>query len=148
MGTVDSVHVISTGSVRIRPQHRRSTGSPMLWWLATSRRWTDALPINVYVIRRGDDVILFDTGQDRRSVTDPGYFPGGPAGLIYRRLARFEISAEQTLVARLAALGIAPEQVTTVVLSHLHQDHIGGIAEFPRAELVVDRAEWEQARSP
>src|SRR4051812_18988322 len=79
-GPITDVQVVSTGEVRIRPQHRRSTGSAMLWWLATSRRWTASLPINVYVIRRGADVILFDAGQDRRSVTEPDYFPRGIAG--------------------------------------------------------------------
>src|SRR5678815_3737546 len=93
---IGSIQVVSTGAVRIRPQHRRSTGSAMLWWLATSRRWSDPLPINVYVIRRGREVILFDAGQDRRSVTEADYFPRGLAGLLYRRLATFEIAASDT----------------------------------------------------
>ena len=142
------IQVVSTGQVRIRPQHRRANGTSMLWWLATSRRWTDPLPINVYVMRMGGEVILFDSGQDRRSVTDPGYFPRGLAGLAYRRLARFDIAPSDTLVERLATLGIRPEEVTTVVLSHLHQDHIGGIADFPNATLVVSRAEWQAALAP
>jgi len=143
-----SINVVSTGSVRIRPQHRRGDGTPMLWWLGTSQRWTESLPINVYVIRHGGRVILFDAGQDRRSVTDDDYFPGGLAGLLYRRLARFDIEPGDTLVARLAELGIQPGEVTTVVLSHLHQDHIGGIAEFPNATLVVSRDEWDAAMAP
>jgi hypothetical protein len=28
---------------------------------------------------RPDQLVLFDAGQDRASVTDPGYFPGDPA---------------------------------------------------------------------
>ena len=143
-----SIDVVITGSVRIRPQYRRSTGAPQLWWLATSRRWTESLPINVYVIRHGGQVILFDAGQDRRSVTDDDYFPGGLAGVLYRRLARFDIRPDDTLVARLAQIGVQPSDVTTVVLSHLHQDHIGGIAEFPNATLVVARDEWNAAMAP
>ena len=142
------IDVVSTGSVRIRPQHRRSTGVPQLSSLATSRRWTESLPINVYVIRHGRQVILFDAGQDRRSVTDDDYFPGGLAGVLYRRLARFDIRPDDTLVARLAQIGVQPADVTTVVLSHLHQDHIGGIAEFPNATLVVARDEWNAAMAP
>jgi hypothetical protein len=41
-------------------------------------------------------VVVFDTGQDRASVTDPAYFPGGPVGALYRRLARFDIPADAT----------------------------------------------------
>ena len=89
-GPITRVSVISTGTVDIRPQHIRSTGTPALWWVMTSRRWSGPRPINVYVVERADGLVLFDTGQDRVSVTDPGYFPrSGLTGLIYRRLARF-----------------------------------------------------------
>ena len=37
----------------------------------------DGRPINVYVIEHRDGVVVFDTGQDRASVTDPSYFPDG-----------------------------------------------------------------------
>jgi hypothetical protein len=46
-------------------------------WLRTSRHWTKPLPINAYVIEHRDGLVLFDTGQGRASITDPGYFPGG-----------------------------------------------------------------------
>jgi len=125
---VRAVSVVSTGTVDIRPQHVRSTGTPALWWLMTTRRWTGPRPINVYVIERHDGLVLFDTGQDRASVTGPGYFPrSGLTGLIYRRLARFEIAPDQTLTARLAAIGYDIADVHTAVLSHLHTDHIGGL---------------------
>ena len=142
MTSIDKVSVLSTGSVQIRPQHVRGTGSPMLWWLFTSRRWTAPRPINVYVIEHRDGLVLFDTGQDRASVTDPNYFPTGLVGLAYSRLARFAIGERQTLTAQLAALGHDAAEVTTVVLSHLHQDHIGGIAELPGAEIVVSATDW------
>ena len=140
---VRRVSVVSTGTVAIRPQHAASGGSPLLWWLLTSRRWTQPLPINAYLIEHENGLVLFDTGQDRASVTDPGYFPGGPAGLLYRRLARFGIRPDQTLTGQLAAIGYDVSDVTTVVLSHLHQDHIGGLGELGHAEILVSTAEWQ-----
>ncbi len=148
MGRVTRVAVLSTGSVQIRPQHVESNGTPPLWWIATSRAWTAPRPINVYVIEHEDGLVLIDTGQDRRSVTDSGYFPGGAAGLLYRRLARFEIPDDATLTAGLAALGYNIADVRIAVLSHLHQDHIGGLPELANAEIVVARDEWSQLRSP
>lgn len=141
-GAVRSVEVVSTGWVRIRPEHAESRGTPQLWWLATSRRWTDKLPINVYVIDHADGLVLFDTGQDRRSVTDPTYFPGGFPGWIFRRLAQFGIGENDTLTAQLRAIGHRPEDVKVAVLSHLHQDHIGGISELPNARIVVSQPEY------
>jgi glyoxylase-like metal-dependent hydrolase (beta-lactamase superfamily II) len=142
------VAVVSTGSVKIRPDHRAATWRPMFWWLLGSRHWTAPAPINVYVIEHRDGLVVFDTGQDRASVTDPDYFPGGLTGVLYDRLARFEIGAEDTLTAGLNRLGYAAGDIGTAVLSHLHQDHIGGLGELGHADIVVSRAEWDTLSSP
>jgi glyoxylase-like metal-dependent hydrolase (beta-lactamase superfamily II) len=102
----------------------------------------------VYVIEHPNGLVLFDSGQDRRSVTDPDYFPKGIVGYLYGRLARFTIGEHDTLTDQLAAIGYVAADVTTVVLSHLHQDHIGGIAELPNATIVVSAAEWRELDSP
>jgi glyoxylase-like metal-dependent hydrolase (beta-lactamase superfamily II) len=148
MGFAMKVSVISTGSVQIRPDHVRGRGIPMLLWLLTSRRWTEPRPINVYVIEHRGGLVLFDSGQDRHSVTDPEYFPKGIVGFLYGRLARFTIRETDTLTAQLAAIGYAAAEVTTAVLSHLHQDHIGGIGELPGATVMVSAAEWRELDSP
>jgi len=145
---IRNVAVVSTGSVQIRPQHARRDGSPLLWWLLTSRVWTAPRPINVYVIEHSDGLVLFDTGQDRSSVTDPGYFPGGIAGHLYRRLAKFSIAPGETLTAQLDSAGYDIADVRTVVLSHLHQDHIGGLPELGHARIVVSAAEWATLAKP
>jgi N-acyl homoserine lactone hydrolase len=148
MRPISKVSVVSTGQVQIRPQHRESTGSPLLWWLLTSRRWTTPLPIQVFVIEHERGLVLFDTGLDRGSLTDPGYYQKAFVRWLYLRIARFTIGPEQTLTARLRAIGYEPEQVSTVVLSHLHQDHVGGLAEVSGAEIVVDAREWAQLDKP
>ena len=148
MSPIRRVSVLSTGNVQIRPQHAEADGTPLPWWLFTSRRWTEWLPINVYVIEHENGLVLFDAGQDRQSVVDPAYFPPGFAGFMYRRLARFAIGGDQTLTAGLRGLGHEPEDVAVVVLSHLHQDHIGGIRELPNARVLVSSAEWKQLDSP
>ncbi len=60
------------------------------------------------------------------------------------------------LQANLSAAGIKPEQVTKVILSHLHKDHIGGIINqvgesfspaFPSATYYVQDAELHHALS-
>jgi glyoxylase-like metal-dependent hydrolase (beta-lactamase superfamily II) len=142
------VSVVSTGKVVIRPQHVAADGSPALWWALTERRWTPALPINVFVIERDDGLVVFDTGQHRESVTDPDYFPGGPLRLLYRRLGRAEIGPGDTLTRLLAGIGYDTADVRLAVISHLHHDHVGGLAELPNAEVVVAAAEWQSMRGP
>jgi N-acyl homoserine lactone hydrolase len=139
---VKAVSVLSTGSVEIHPEHAYGTRKPLYSWLLTSRRWTQPRPINVYVIEHASGLILFDTGQDRASVTDDAYFPGGVTGFLYDRLARFQIGEEETLTAQLATLGYAPGDVGTAVLSHLHEDHMGGLRELSGADLLVSETEW------
>ena len=145
---VRAVSVISTGTVRIRPEHAYGSRKPLYWWLMTSRRWTPPRPINVYVIEHARGLILFDTGQDRASVTDDTYFPGGLSGYLYDRLARFDIGEQDTLTAQLATLGYAPADVDTAILSHLHEDHIGGLPELADADLLVSAAEWAELSRP
>lgn len=144
MKTIRAIDVVSTGTVQIRPEHVESNGTHLYWWLFTSTRWTAPRPINVYVIEHDKGLLLFDAGQDRRSVTDANYFPGGFTGLIYSRLARFQVASDQTLSAQLASIGYDIADVRTVVLSHLHQDHIGGLRELTGAEVLVSAAEWAQ----
>jgi len=143
-GAVKAVSVISTGTVQIRPEHPYGSRKPLYWWLFTSRQWTPPRPINVYVIEHASGLVLFDTGQDRASVTDESYFPGGLAGHVYDRLARFDIGEQDTLTAQLATLGYSPSDVSTAIVSHLHQDHIGGLRELKAADLLVSAAEWAE----
>jgi glyoxylase-like metal-dependent hydrolase (beta-lactamase superfamily II) len=134
--------MLSTGSVQIRPDHAAATWKPMMLWLTTSRTWTAPCPINAFVIEHRDGLVLFDTGQDRASVTDPAYFPGGLTGWFYRRTAKADIPEDQTLGAGLQRLGYRTSDVTAVILSHLHQDHIGGLPELSRATIHVSQDEW------
>jgi N-acyl homoserine lactone hydrolase len=146
---IRKVSVLSTGSVRIRPEHVGPTRQhTYLWLLLTARTWTPPRPINAYVIEHREGLVLFDTGQDIASVTDPGYFPGGPTGYIYDRLARFAIEPDDTLTAGLRRLGHAPSDVHTAILSHLHQDHIGGLPELPGSRIMLADAEWRDMSKP
>ena len=100
------------------------------------------------MIEHSEGLVLFDTGQDRASVTDPTYFPGGPVRFPYDRLARFHLTPQDTLPAQLASRSYRPEDVRLAVLSHLHEDHIGGLRYLPNAEIVVSDTEWDELHKP
>jgi glyoxylase-like metal-dependent hydrolase (beta-lactamase superfamily II) len=76
-----------------------------------------------WVLRDGDRTVLVDTGFDRE---------------VGRRRGRDVLSDPLDALDR---LGIAASSVTHVVLTHLHYDHIGNVAMFPAARLVVSARE-------
>jgi N-acyl homoserine lactone hydrolase len=96
-----------------------------------------AIPVGCWLIQTPSANVLFDTGVAPRAV--PGLLRNDP-------LARF--SEEDLLVNRLDMLGLEPNDVQMVVLSHLHFDHAGGAALFPRSELVVQKDEYAYAHYP
>jgi glyoxylase-like metal-dependent hydrolase (beta-lactamase superfamily II) len=69
-------------------------------------------------------------------------------GWFYRRTAKADIPEDQTLTAGLSRLGYHASDVRTAIVSHLHQDHIGGLAELSRATIHVSQAEWDTMAEP
>ena len=74
-----------------------------------------------YVIRHGDDYMVWDTG----------YLPGSNAN-----------APAISLGEQLAQLRIRPEQVKYVGISHFHADHTGQLGAVPGATLLIGDREW------
>lgn len=146
-GPIASIHVLSSGSAEQHEEHRFGSPAPRLWWVMTSRSWVD-LPINLFVIRHRDGVVLFDTGLDPAIATDPNYIASSIGRFLLRRIFRLHIDPGDALDRKLLALGMSPSDVRIAVLSHLHFDHVGGIAHIPQAELLVSEREWRQLSEP
>jgi glyoxylase-like metal-dependent hydrolase (beta-lactamase superfamily II) len=91
-----------------------------------------------YLIKGGDTVILVDAGPADREWT--------------KKYHRYNILTEKDpgtmLTEGLAALGTAPEEIKTVVLTHLHWDHIHNINLFPNARIYVQQKEIQFALDP
>jgi glyoxylase-like metal-dependent hydrolase (beta-lactamase superfamily II) len=85
----------------------------------------------IWLLRSADRTILVDTGMSRR-----------------RADAVTQIAYEGTPAELLGRLGVAPDEVDTVILSHLHYDHAGTTADFPRATIHVQRTELDYWEGP
>lgn len=58
------------------------------------------------------------------------------------------IDEENFAVGQLRKIGVTPNDVAAVIISHLHVDHIGGIESFPHADVYVQKDEFSYARFP
>ncbi len=52
------------------------------------------------------------------------------------------------LIEALKALGLAPKDIDTVFLTHLHWDHVENLDLFAHAEIMTPRIEYDYAASP
>ena len=100
-------------------------------------------PYFFYVVAHERGPVVFDTGAAPRfmDVFDPDA-PGDYDG------PKIIMRPGDDLQSKLASIGVAPEDVEHVVLSHLHLDHAGGVGLFPNATFHVQAAELAFARDP
>ena len=144
---IKSVHVFSTGTGEQHTEHRYGSRLPSLWWVLVSRSWIE-IPINVYVLEHRDGLVLFDAGMDPAIETDPNYISSPIGRFFSRKLFRFHIGPDDALAKKLAGLGYAATDISKVIVSNLHFDHIGGIKDVPQAELLISRDEWRLLTRP
>ena len=83
--------------------------------------------------------ILFDTGYTQRFFEETKQFPGK----FYAQLTKVEIKEEEEAIAQLMEMGIAPEDVRWILISHFHADHVGGLKDFPNAQFVCSKTAYE-----
>ncbi len=89
-----------------------------------------AMDYFIWLLRSGDRTILVDTGYDAEE------------GLARDRPIRMDPREA------LKPFGIAPEDVTEIIVTHLHYDHAGGLHLFPNATLHLQSAEMAFATGP
>ncbi|MGH7596035.1 MAG: MBL fold metallo-hydrolase [bacterium] len=100
--------------------------------------------LNCLLVIRGTEKILIDTGVGDKFDEKFG--------------TMFGVQREKTLLDRLADLQLQPEDITHVIMSHMHFDHIGWntrrnaageiVATFPNAIYFAQRGEYGVARNP
>ncbi|MEQ8842018.1 MAG: N-acyl homoserine lactonase family protein [Acidimicrobiales bacterium] len=94
------------------------------------------LPVPAWLIRHGDDLALFDCGM-HSALTDDG-----PDREVVELFFDLGVGTDDLIAAQLAAHDVEPGEVDVVILSHLHFDHVGGLAQIPNARVLVQRDEW------
>jgi len=95
------------------------------------------LHIRAWLVRHAEGLVLVDTGIGQPGAPAPGWY--GASGLLFDALLH---------------AGTTPDAIDTVVLTHVHDDHIGGtvvfddrepVPAFPQATYLLQRVdrEWQ-----
>lgn len=128
---VDRLYALD-GGLAVAPD--RSVYSPGRW-----KGEQVALSCNAYLIRRAGEWIMWDTGIADAVADEPG-------GKIIAHAIRGIVA--RTIRCQLEDVGVSPEDVSTVILSHAHFDHVGNARLFPYATWYVQRREHEAMFGP
>lgn len=88
-----------------------------------------------YLIRHGSDYLLWDTGMPAATAGHPAVSPV------------MTVTLHSSIVDQLARIGVRPEQVTMVGISHYHGDHTGQARDFPNARLLMGAADLAVLRT-
>src|SRR3954449_2718529 len=128
------IHALTTGAVRVkhsflfpRPGPRRQLD------LFMPGAFSDPLPIHCWAIEHQGVLRLVDTGETAAARDVP--------------FARMQVTREQELPAAMARAGLKLDDVSEVVLTHAHGDHIDGLVHL-RARALIHDTELRFLRTP
>jgi N-acyl homoserine lactone hydrolase len=96
-------------------------------------------PYFFFLIRHPLGNVLFDTGLHLK------WRSPGVAG---SQALAVEMGPDDDAVSKLAVVGLGPEEISHVIVSHLHFDHAGGLQFFPDADIIVQERELQFAHWP
>jgi glyoxylase-like metal-dependent hydrolase (beta-lactamase superfamily II) len=91
---------------------------------------------HVLLVESDNGLVLIDSGFGSKDCADPAR-QLGPA----RRLIRPVLDDAETAVNQVEQLGFRRDDVRHIVVTHFDPDHIGGISDFPEAQIHVTAAE-------
>ena len=103
----------------------------------------DWAPVSFYVITHPKGNIIFDTGNNDKTITDPeGWW--GPLAKGFG----LKMTQDDAIPAQLGKIGLKTDDIKYVAVGHMHLDHGGNISQFPNSTLVVQNDELKAAWWP
>jgi N-acyl homoserine lactone hydrolase len=100
------------------------------------------IPVGFFVVSHPKGNVLFDTGNNDKIITDPGYW-----GASFDALKPVN-TPDVAIDTQLQKIGLKPDDIKYVVVSHMHLDHGGNVGKFPNSTIVVQKDEIRNAFWP
>lgn len=142
-----NIHIIDTGYFKLDGGAMFGVVPKVLWEKhnPADEKNLCSWAMRCLLIETGDKLILIDTGMGDKQ--DARFF------------GHYDLHGDATLLSSIAAKGYKPEDITDVILTHLHFDHVGGAVRFsadgtrlqpvfPNATYWSNEAHWQWATHP
>lgn len=93
-------------------------------------------PITVFLLEGNGHRILVDTGMSDTDIANRLHIKGSwqPDGYAIQD--------------QIEKLGMDPNDIDSIILTHMHWDHYYNIDKFPKASIFVQKAEWDFSHAP
>ncbi|MEM8894787.1 MAG: MBL fold metallo-hydrolase [Bacteroidota bacterium] len=139
------IHALQTGTVRVKQFQLTGASNTLsrFYQLVFTQKWSEWLPIYAWLIVADDELILVDVGESAK-IFEEGFLPSGG---LYHKAVETRITEEEEITHQIKALGYDVKGVKTVLLTHMHGDHMNGIYHFEHAKIHVPKAEYDFAIS-
>jgi N-acyl homoserine lactone hydrolase len=136
------IYPICTGSVSMKTKAhsaRFDNFGLKLIDIIRDKEFTDDLPVYCWLIQHPDGLFLIDTGYSSR-VNEPAYLEKAkPIERWFMRTHnRAKVEIQDELVPQLATRGVQLSRIHSVILTHLHLDHVGGIPNMKGLRFIVN----------
>ena len=108
-------------------------------------RWTPGVNVgqsrelsnNCYLFKHERGTLLWETGLPDSVADQSGGVTSPNGALLWLR--------DKKLVSQLESVGVKPDDITYVAMSHSHADHTGNVRAFPKSKILMQKVEHEFA---
>jgi N-acyl homoserine lactone hydrolase len=123
------IQALTTGAVRLKHAFLFPRSGPRRQLdLFLPGPWSEPVPIHCWAVEHGGRLLLVDSGEISGARNPP--------------FARFEVAREQELPGAMATVGLSRDDVSEVVLTHHHGDHVDGLSHV-RAPVRINDTELQ-----
>ena len=133
------IHTLQTGVVHVKADFLRGSAAAsntltFFGKLLTDKVWVD-LPIYAWVIDHSEGIFIVDTGDRADTLRN------------FISQSTYTITPDEQIGAQLANLGITKRDIRKIILTHLHGDHVNGLADLQGVPTFLGEVEYAFYRS-
>ncbi len=140
-----TVHAIQTGTVSVTKEHFNYSGFGFLRFpkILFGNTFMPDMPVWVWCIETPHGNYLIDTGETSY-FNMPDHFKDKGENYVNRKILRVNTNKEQNIDRQLLKIGLTPQKIDAVIMTHLHVDHTDGIRFFEKSDFFIPQKDWEK----